>query len=267
MAVLVQNIRSALSANGFKDFSFSMRKGWIDVRGKKLEKMVPVLKTVFGLHEIALAEFVSSGDLETIVEKTVACALQFVRKGESFAVDCSRSGHQSFSSHDVEVKAGAAIQKVIPSATVDLTEPKRTVFVNIQSHGFFVYSETEKGCDGLPVGCQGRIGFFVGKKADGRAVWLLLRRGCEVIPIVFKKDYPVVLKKLEKWNSFRRFFVLEKKNLKEDWKKQGLLALATGDHKLSETALKKNHEFDSRFEIPVIRPLQAFDYGLLGVRI
>jgi len=268
MALLARNIRSALQAHDFKDFSFLMRKGWIDVRGSQLERMVPVLKTIFGIHEIAAAEFVASNELETIVQKTVECALQSVRKGDSFAIDCSRSGHQSFSSHDVEVKAGAAVLKAIPSATVDLEKPTKTVFVNVQSHGFFVYSKFEGGVDGLPVGCQGRIGFFVqGRKNEEKAIWLLLRRGCEVIPIVSKKGYPAVLKKMEKWNSFRRFFALEKKRLKTDWKEQNLFALANSDSNISSVSLKKMQSFDSKLELPVLRPLQAFDFNLLEVEL
>lgn len=268
MVLLARNMRSALQARNFRDFSFSMRKGWMDVRGNQLEKMVPVLKTVFGIHEIASAEFVALNDFETIVQKTVECGIQSVRKGDSFAIDCSRSGHQSFSSHDVEVRAGAAVLKAVPGATVDLEKPKKTVFVNVQSHGFFVYSEAEKGVDGLPVGCQGRIGFLLqGKRSEEKAVWLLLRRGCEVIPIIFKKKYPAILKKLEKWNSFKRFFVLEKKNLKLQAKKQTLLALANGDSVISGADLKKTQLFDSKFELPVLRPLQAFDFNLLEVKL
>ncbi len=268
MVLLARNIRSALQARGFRDFSFSMRKGWIDIRGKQLEKMFPVLKTIFGVHEIAPAEFVASNDLETIVQKTVECGIQSVQKGDSFAIDCSRSGHQSFSSHDVEVKAGAAVLNAIPFAAVNLEKPKKTVFVNIQSHGFFVYPTFEKCADGLPVGCQGRIGFFVqGKKNEEKAIWLLLRRGCAVIPIVSKKNYPAVLKKMQKWNSFQRFFVLEKKRLKGAWKEQNLLALANADSLVSKAALKKSALLDSKFELPVLRPLLAFDFSLLGVKL
>lgn len=265
--ILLLNMKKALDFHGLTGFSFEIRKGRMIVHGNGLEKAMPVLSTVFGLHSVALAEFFSSTDLESVVEKTLEAAKKTIKPGDSFAVDCSRSGHHAFSSSGVERQAGALILNQISKTRVDLEKPDKTVFVNVHSNGFFVFSKTMACPNGLPVGSQGKIGFLVsGSKADAKVVWLLLRRGCRVIPIVPKKAYPAFLKKLEQWNSFEKFRIISKKEFETNSKKFELLALANSDAVVSADELEKIKKTDSEIELPIIRPLLGLDFSLLQVK-
>ena len=265
--LLVKNIQVVFSNKGFSKPVFVQNKGRLQIRGKELQKMLPVLKTVFGVHSAALAEFVSSVELKTIVEKTVEWAVGSIHSGDSFAIDCSRAGNQLFSSKEVEIQSGARVLERVPKAIVDLSHPKKTVFVNIQSNGFFVFASEESGPNGLPVGSQGRIGFLAqGFKNEEKAIWLLLKRGCAVFPIVSGKKIPVFLKKLEKWNSFQLFETVSKKTFEQNPGKFGFLALANAQSALPGKTAELEKSKPGQFGFSVLCPLQGFPFEELRVK-
>ncbi len=265
----IKNIKAALEAKGFSGFLFNANKGRIVVRGplSKLKKSVAITKTIFGVHSLALAEFDPNTELSNVLDKILSCARETIRSGDSFAIDCSRTGNQAYSSKDIEIKAGALVLDSISRTIVNLEKPKKTVLVRIYSNGFFVFASETFGPNGLPVGCQGTLGFLVGQKKDARTIWLLLKRGCRVVLISNKKSYLSAFKKLEKWNSFQKFSVFLVSELDSLIQRGQLLALATADSVLNEKQLQKNLEFDSQFEIPVLRPLQGIPLNGIKIKI
>ncbi|MBU0636385.1 hypothetical protein KKE06_05150 [Candidatus Micrarchaeota archaeon] len=267
-ALLISNIQKSFRFHGIQNAKLKPAKGRIEIRGSCLEKMVAPLKTIFGINSFSFAAFFPTTELAIIVQKTVECAQKTMQKGDSFKVDCKRSGNQGYSSKTVEEQAGQKILEKISGIRVNLEKPTKTVFVNVQPTGCYVYNSVDRGLNGLPVGSQGEIGFLMqNQKKEANAIWLLLKRGCSVIPILAKKEYPLLLKKMEKWNSFQPFEIISQKELENAVQKNKILALANADSVLSKKELTRMVREDEIFSLPVLRPLLGFPLNQITVAL
>lgn len=83
----------------------------------EVEKAIPIYAKV-------------EADLEKIAEAAAEVAKRFIKPEDTFAVRCVRRGKHNFTSVDVEVKAGERVKEAT-GASVDLTRPKRVVWVEI----------------------------------------------------------------------------------------------------------------------------------------
>jgi thiamine biosynthesis protein ThiI len=104
----------------------------------------------------------------------------------TYAVDSDRIGPDDahdFSNRDIKEKAGRVIGEQT-GASVDLDEPDRTYRIEVRRGEAFVAAERFDGPGGLPVGSQGRVAVLVSGGLDSPvALWRMLRRGCEAIPV------------------------------------------------------------------------------------
>jgi tRNA uracil 4-sulfurtransferase len=179
---------------------------------------------------------------------------------------------------------------------VDLTNPGRSIHVDILHGKAFVYANRRKGPGGLPVGTAGRvIHLFSGGIDSPVAAWLLMKRGCTPVYLhfylapnsdwVLKSKIIRLLQVLSAYSGkstmilipfdeyqiaasgkasdlepslFRRFMRLTAESLAPRF---GASALATGDS-LSQAAsqtLWNLAVFDSGCQLPILRPLVAYD--------
>lgn len=207
---LIASIKGVFRANGVSGTKIVRGNGRLFIFPEKkqnLQKIHSVLGFVFGVHSRSLSaclDFKESGEL---IRNGVNYAEKFFGEG-TFKVDARRESFSEMTSQQMNEKLGSAILVAMPKLKVKLSDPKNTLFVEVVKNNAFFYVNEKNGPGGLPLGCEGNVAvFFEGKKNELAAAFLVMKRGCNVFPVV-KKDSEKIrthVNKLVPWNSFRLF--------------------------------------------------------------
>ncbi len=254
MRKLVENIRTALKNNGAECGRIEMGRGrlFISADAQNLQKIQQLLPKIFGLHAFAPAEIHENAEMDNIKGAVVEYAKQLLKGSGSFALRVSRSGAHKFSSHDIAVQCGAAIQSAIPNLKVDLSNPEKEIFIEIINSKFYLYDSETPCAGGLPLGVEGAVAaLFSGNENDAPAAWLIMKRGCRVFPIAEKESAKVkkAVDSLIPWNSFREFRISNENELKELVAEHNLQAVVSADESPKEASIE---------ELPILYPLAFF---------
>jgi thiamine biosynthesis protein ThiI len=140
---------------------------------------IRLLRRTFGIVSISPAREAPS-ELAALTDAAVAYAREVLRPKTSFAIRARRSGQHPYTSHDLAVSLGRAIQEAIPDLAVDLERPDRKIHVEVRERRAFVFADVLAGPGGMPIGTQGEIVAAVEGDASLVAAWMLMRRGCRV---------------------------------------------------------------------------------------
>ncbi len=203
---LAKNIRIALKENKVTVAQLQRKGGKMVLETPEPVKAIKVLQKVFGLHSVSLAERSAGKTLSGITQTCLGYVEDKLVKGDSFALRVKRNGKHSFTSKQMAEQIGKAIQKKIPGLTVNLSNPGKEAFIELDGEELFLYTETFYGTGGLPLGVEGRVGVLMeGKKFDALCAWLMMKRGCNITAVIPKKNAATSmhLNSLKKWNNFR----------------------------------------------------------------
>lgn len=172
---LISNIKAALQ--GF-EYDFSRSNARYVIRNfdeSQTDKIVDVVKNVFGVHSLSIAEEVPS-EYEAISQAAVALA---PKKG-TFKVNTNRAD-KKFPIHSMTLSAdvGGDILQKNPDLTVDLFSPEHVVNIDIRENGkTFVYCNVIKAVNGMPVGTGGRGVVMLSGGIDSPvAAYMMAKRG------------------------------------------------------------------------------------------
>ena len=234
--ILILNIKNALEKHGKNARIKNIYGRFLAESEKNLDEE---LKKVFGIVSFSPC-FKSPSDLAEI--KKMSLHIANLKKVETFAIRCNRTGEHSYSSKDVEKEVGALIVEKFGNR-VDLTKPDKTIWIDVRNKEAYFYTEIIEGPGGLPIGTAGKVFCFVENFNDAAAAWLFMKRGCEV---VFSGKYP---EDLEKWNSGKKL-IFENGHIEDILEKQKFLAIVRG-----EVEIKK---WQDEFPLPIFRPLIGF---------
>ena len=169
---LLANIRDALRSTG-APFRVEGTWGRVWVRTASAEAQT-VLSRVFGVSSLSPVDVVVPANMDAIVSAGEAAFRERVQ-GKTFAVRARRTGRHPFSSHDIQVQLGAALNRY---AEVDLDEPDVTVYVEVRDGEAYLFTDWIPGAGGLPVGVEGNaVALISGGYDSAVAAWLLLKRG------------------------------------------------------------------------------------------
>jgi thiamine biosynthesis protein ThiI len=183
---LRRNIRAALAANGLE--------GEVVTAGRRayVRTMDPVsalepLSRVFGVVSASPVTSVPPALSTIIPEVLVQAADAGLGPGRTFRVMARRTD-KTFShlSPDVERRVGAAVIERY-GAAVDLSKQAEvTIGIEIGRDAALVFSKTTCGPGGVPVAIEGRVVALLSGGIDSYvAAWMMMRRGCAVIPLHF----------------------------------------------------------------------------------
>jgi thiamine biosynthesis protein ThiI len=255
---LISNLRNALKKNGLKLKLLHKFPGLIICQTNDNQKALPLIKKIFGIHCFSVAVASSFSSLDDLKEIFLDFAKRNLSEGDSFALRVSRNGKHSFSSRDVAVECGQKIMDSINGLKVDLSAPKKEIFADIIQKNVFLYSRKLNGLKGLPVGVEGKVGLLMeGKKEELLSGFLMLRRGCNIFPVVKEMNHEIKrnLELLSKFNSFNEFKPIPFTQIKKQ--KNFLSALILTE--LNENkAINKMQELSRKTGFVVFSPLTFY---------
>ncbi len=196
---LLEDIRRRLKGAEFK---IKRKRHRIYVVTKEPEKVAALLTRVFGIVSVSPAVEASS-DMDEIVETALALAKDAILPNETFAVRAERTGNHEFSSKDVEEKAGREILNSLDTK-VNLSNPDKTIYVEVRDEVAFVFDRKIKGPGGLPSGTQGKLISLLSAGIDSPvATWMMMKRGCRIIALHAgnEKEVEGILERLREYGS------------------------------------------------------------------
>lgn len=254
--ILIKNIVNSLYEKKIESI-VSAKRGRIYVYTTKEKESIEVLKKIFGIVSFSIAIEIPS-NLNDICKLSVELAKKLIKKNQSFAVRVTRSGEHKYTSQEVAREIGSKILDNI-NCSVNLTKPDVTIFVEIRDNRAYIYSEKILCIGGFPLESQGKVLSIVKDKYSIIATWLIMKRGCKVIPIVYNDSSVEILKILEEWGLKSEPMKLElNESIVEICKQITRIAVEKKGEALviSEKNPKNcNFKIDISLDIPVFRPL------------
>ena len=180
---LISNINKGMKAQNI-EFSIKKEPGRLFIKTRKIDESCDVLKRVFGLTSISpVKEVIIKADIEKLVNFSEKFAKGFINKDDTFAVRARRTGNDAFTSQMIERKVGAKIVKIIGSK-VNLTNPDKTLFIEVRQNKAYFFKDKIKCPGGLPLGTQGNVVvLFSGGIDSPVAAWMIMKRGCRIFPL------------------------------------------------------------------------------------
>ena len=116
-------------------------------------EIIAALGTVFGIHSMSIAVCVPN-DYETLEKHVISTA----PASGTFRVSVNRGDKRyPINSITLSAKLGEAILRANPNLSVDLHNPRNTVWVDVRENGTaYIYCKIIDGLGGMPVGSAGR---------------------------------------------------------------------------------------------------------------
>ena len=203
---MMSNITKILKRKGIKFNKYQLSKDSSRVffffNNKDLPSAINVVKNAFGVHSLSPA-IRTSNNLKNITERTIELAKDILDPKDTFALRVKRSGKHDFNSLEVATIVGKAIIDNFPNheLKVNLTQPKKQIFIEIRGEFTYVFSQIIRSkWGGLPIEPQKKIVVMdIGRLNDAIAGFLLMRRGSEIYPILI--DLTEEGTKIEDWIS------------------------------------------------------------------
>lgn len=180
---LRQNLLDGLLREGLEG-DVEMRGPRLWMIGSDVDALLDLACRTFGVVSASPARTCpSTMDAMADLATEMALAHDWVR----FAVRARRQGEHPYSSQEMGRDVGSAVWAAAEAAgrspAVDLDDPDLEVHVEARQEKAYVYTEVRQGVGGLPMGSQGTVVCLVSDGASFVAAWLMMRRGCKVVPV------------------------------------------------------------------------------------
>lgn len=218
--LLVKNIEAMLLENGIKFEGVSRERGRIFVQASD-PRAAEAVARVFGVVS-ASPVAVTGTDIKEACDTAAALGRETIGPNQSFAIRARKAGPHPFTSQEIGRMCGDAVFEAVKERNprVDLTKPDHEIFVEMRENRSYVFTQVIKGVGGMPLGSQGKMVALISGGIDSPvAAWLMMRRGCDLIPVFFNngkfsdKEYTEramdTIKKLKEWAPGHPFKVYE----------------------------------------------------------
>ena len=203
---LRKNVRDCLKQNDITGEVRSVGQR-VYVQVEDVERAVAKLRDVFGVVSLSPAQEVAA-DIEAVSAEALRMAEQAgLDETRTFRVQ-SRRADKAFPliSPDINRLVGAHVQQAT-EARVDLSdEADLTIGVEVRRGHALVYGQTVAGHGGLPLGSEGRgVALISGGIDSPVAAWLMMKRGCGVIPLHFRQSEVELAKFMDNCQVLSRY--------------------------------------------------------------
>jgi len=218
-AILVKNIKSMLNADGCSYSDITKEMGRVFIHSEDPNALRSAVK-VFGVVS-ASPVYTCEPTLGSARGLCAEVAGNIIHERQSFAIRARRAGNHNFTSRDIAIACGDAVfEKVDKNITVDLDNPDVEIFVEVRQKKAYVFIESLKGVGGLPMGTQGKLVALISGGIDSPvAAWLMMKRGCEIIPLYLNNEpfsdettrerAMQCIDVLQKWSPQKKFTIYE----------------------------------------------------------
>jgi len=203
---LRRNVRDCLKTHGIVGQVTSQGQR-VYVETESVEAALEPLSRVFGLVSLSPVDDVHR-DIDAIVN---ACLRQAraagVRPGVSYRVRARRADKSfPFISPEINKLAGEAIKDTF-DGDIDLSKNADvTIGVEVSRERVLVYGHSIPAPGGLPLGVEGRVVTLLSGGIDSPvAAWMMMKRGCGVIPLHFAQDKSERQKALDNVDVLARY--------------------------------------------------------------
>jgi thiamine biosynthesis protein ThiI len=193
--MLVRHIKFMLKRQGVPFEKVWRERGRLFVGTPESTAATEVVSRVFGVVSASPVWTVIDPTIEAIKSAVQQLAPSLLQPGISFAVRARRTKTHSFTSLDLARQIGAVIiaaaEELGHDIRVDLEQPDLEVHVEVRFKQAHIFTSIMKGPAGFPYGSQGTvIGLHSGGIDSPVAQWLMMKRGCNVIPLFLDTDQP-----------------------------------------------------------------------------
>ncbi|MCE5259993.1 MAG: tRNA 4-thiouridine(8) synthase ThiI [Chloroflexi bacterium] len=203
---LRHNVRATLKANQIAGEVVS-RGQRIYVYTNEVDRALEPLTRVFGLVSLSPANEVAR-EQSAINAACVQAALKAgVCPQVSYRVRARRSDKgYPLTSPEISKSAGEAIHAAT-GGIVDLNDSAQvTIGVEITMDSAIIFGRSLPAAGGMPVGVEGRaIALLSGGIDSPVAIWMMLKRGCSVIPLHFYSSEQELAKVLDNIQQLQRY--------------------------------------------------------------
>ncbi len=188
-SLLIGNIRAMLESEGvsFEDIIRERGRIFVKTHDPRAPKTV---SRVFGV--VSSSPAISAGStVEEAAKFAADVARNIVRDDESFAIVPRHASYQKLTSMDIGRICGDAVFEAIKERRprIDLKNAKHRIHVELRDSGAYVFTDIVPGVGGMPLGSQGKMVAMVSGGIDSPiAAWLMMKRGCEIVPVFFHND-------------------------------------------------------------------------------
>ncbi len=142
------------------------------------------LKKVFGVVSFSTCEYCTLEELNSFI--LPFCNKIGLHKAITFAIRVKRVGSHEFTSQQKAAELGYLILNEFQVLKVNLECPEKEIFVEIRDKDCYLFDHMINGAGGIPLGVEGKVvALFSGGIDSPVAAWLMMKRGCKIIPIYF----------------------------------------------------------------------------------
>ena len=155
-----------------------------------IPRAMELLNFSFGIHSFSPA-LRTSDKIKNISERAIEIAERIIHEGDTFALRVKRSGNQEYSSKDVAVKVGQTIVDHFKNSNVDLkvnlSNPDKKIYIEVRDQFSYLFTDIiYSDWGGLPIEYNKKIACMdIGRLNDLLAAFMVMRRGCEIYPVLF----------------------------------------------------------------------------------
>ncbi len=195
---LRRNVKDCLKKNGLSGRAERVGRR-IYVYTDEVERAVEGLRSVFGITSLSPASQ-APPDIEAIQAEALCAAQEAaLGEGQTFRIEARRADKTfPLTSPEIERLVGAHV-KERTGAGVDLSEAADlTIGIEVIGPHVLVFGRKVKGLGGMPLTSEGRVVALTSDGIDSPvAAWLMMKRGCGVIPLHFSQNETAVNKFLD----------------------------------------------------------------------
>ena len=187
--MLIDNIIAMLNFNNVPHGDVIRERGRIFVVSDD-PRAAEVIARVFGVVS-ASPVITTDPAIDQACKVAVKIGTGVIKEGDSFAINARRAGEHPFTSQDIGRMCGDAVWEAVKDKKprVDLKNPDHEIFVEIREDQAYIFYRVIKGVGGMPLGSQGRMVALISGGIDSPvAAWMMMKRGCEVIPVFFDNE-------------------------------------------------------------------------------
>lgn len=222
---LLDHISKVCKREGLNLISSYRRSGRLifHFQNDQIPKALEVFKHIIGLHSFSPG-FAIKPNFELILDSVRKLASFYIENNDTFAVRASRIKPFPKTSQEIEREIGGSIFDDFSangmSLTVDLSNPKKTIYIEVREKYAYIYTEklpTTWG--GNPIETDKAVlALFQGRKGENIATQLMIRRGAIVEPVIIYADSLGITRNDEKYQKIIENIEQNAKYLSESMK-------------------------------------------------